>query len=213
MSEHDENAEQETEAAANPGADEAQTSDAGESGDAARDRIEELEAENAALRDRALRAIAEADNIRKRAERESASARDYAIERFARDILGVADNLTRALDAIPEDKREEQPESVRNLLAGVEMTQRELLRVFERHNVHAIDPQGESFDPNMHQAVSQIPSDQPAGKVAMVMQTGYRLGERVLRAAMVAVSAGPAKVSAPNGGGEGGAGGNTDLKV
>ncbi len=177
--------------AGNGAAPEADTADAaGEAG--GEDRLAKLEAENTALRDRMLRAAAEADNVRKRAERESAQAREYAIERFAQDLLGVADNLSRALAALPADSAASASEPMRNLLAGVELTERELMRVFERHNIQAINPKGQPFDPNMHQAVAQIPSEAAKGHVAEVMQTGYRLGDRVLRAAMVAVSTGPA---------------------
>lgn len=186
------------------------------------DRVSQLEAENAELRDRALRALAELENTRKRAERDVASARAYAIERFAIDLIGVADNLQRALANAPDETKQELPESVKNLISGVEMTERELMRVFERHGIAKEEPQGETFDPNKHQAVAQIPSELPNGKVAEVMQTGYVLGDRTLRAAMVAVSSG-----GQSGGGNGGngakgpasadaeapAGGTTDFKV
>jgi molecular chaperone GrpE len=175
------------------------------------DRVAELEAENAALRERALRALADAENTRKRTEREAVAAREYAIERFAQDLLKVADNLSRALSSLPADAASAVPESVRNLLAGVEMTELELMRVFERHKITLISPKGEPFDPNLHQAVAQFPSEVPAGRVAEVMQTGYRLGDRVLRAAMVAVSTGPA--GARPGEGQGASGANADLKI
>lgn len=176
------------------------------------DRVAELEAENTQLRERALRALAEAENARKRAERDIATTRDYAIERFATDLLGVADNLSRALASVPEAERAGAPEQMRNLLAGVELTERELMRVFERYRITLIDPKGEPFDPNLHQAVAQFPSDVPAGRVAEVMQTGFKLGDRVLRAAMVAVSTGPAAAAkpAPEGAGPGMA---ADFKV
>lgn len=184
------------------------------------DRISQLEAENAELRDRALRALAELENTRKRAERDVASARTYAIERFAIDLIGVADNLQRALANAPDEAKAELPESVKNLISGVEMTERELMRVFERHGVAKEDPQGETFDPNKHQAVAQIPSDLPNGKVAEVMQTGYVLGDRTLRAAMVAVSSGGGQSGGGNGAkgpssgeAETPAGGTTDFKV
>ncbi len=178
------------------------------------ERLEALEAENAKLRDQALRALAEADNARKRAERDAANARDYAIERFASDLLGVADNLSRALESVPETERASAPDTMRNLMAGVELTERELLKTFERHGLRAIHPKGEPFDPNRHQAVAQFPSDIPAGRVAEVMQTGYLLGERVLRAAMVAVSTGPAGGAKPAGDQKHSApGGHADVKI
>lgn len=176
-------------------------------------RIAELEAANAALRDQALRALAEADNTRKRAEREAANVREYALERFAAELLGVADNLSRALESVPETERASAPEAMRNLLAGVELTERELLRAFERHKITRIDPKGQPFDPNQHQAVAQFPSDVPAGRVAEVMQTGFKLGDRVLRAAMVAVSTGPAQGAQQPGYGGGQEPPKTDFKV
>lgn len=176
-------------------------------------RMAELETENAALRERALRALAEAENTRKRAERDVAAARDYANERFAQDLLAVADNLSRALTSLPPHAADSASEPMRNLLAGVELTERELMRVFERHRITPINPKGEPFDPNLHQAVAQFPSDVPAGRVAEVMQTGYRLGDRILRAAMVAVSTGPGAAQKPAGYAEAAPDPTTDFKV
>ncbi|NBC21550.1 MAG: nucleotide exchange factor GrpE [Alphaproteobacteria bacterium] len=159
----------------------------------AEDRIAALEAETAELKDKLLRSLAEVDNVRKRATRETADARAYAIEKFAGDLLSVSDNLSRALDALPDNERHELSEAGRGLLGGIEMTQKELHSVMARHGVTAIDAgPGAAFDPNMHQAVSQVPSDQPSGTIAETYQTGWKIGERVLRAAMVAVSTGPA---------------------
>lgn len=152
-----------------------------------------LETELAAAKDQLLRALAEVENTRRRAERQTSEARAYAIERFAGDLLSVSDNLARALSALAPEDREALSEPGRNLLSGIEMTEKELHTVLSRHGVTAIDAApGAAFDPNLHQAVSQIPSDQPAGSVAQTFQTGWRIGERTLRAAMVAVSAGPA---------------------
>jgi molecular chaperone GrpE len=143
-----------------------------------------------------LRALADAENTRRRAERTAQEARAYAIDRFAADLLPIADTLARALAAAP---REDSDEGFRNLLTGVELTERMLLETFGRHGLRRVGAQGETFDPNIHQAVAQAPSDQPAGKVAEVMQPGYVLGDRTLRAAMVLVSAGPQTASgAPN---------------
>jgi len=194
------------------GADPVTDAPAGGAAETPADRVAELEAENAALRERALRALADAENTRKRTEREAVAAREYAIERFAQDLLKVADNLSRALSSLPADAASTVPESVRNLLAGVEMTELELMRVFERHKITPISPKGEPFDPNLHQAVAQFPSEVPAGRVAEVMQTGYRLGDRVLRAAMVAVSTGPTGAR-PGAEGQGASGANADLKI
>lgn len=156
-------------------------------------RFAELEGEIMGLKDQVLRAHAEMDNIRKRAAKEVADARVYAVEKFAGDLLNVSDNLARALAALPDEERAQLTEAGQNLLGGVEMTQKELHTVLARHGVTAIDAApGATFDPNQHQAVSQIPSDQPSGTIAETFQTGWKIGERVLRAAMVAVSAGPA---------------------
>ncbi|GGB78931.1 MULTISPECIES: nucleotide exchange factor GrpE [Henriciella] len=154
-------------------------------------RIAELEGEILGLKDQVLRTLAEADNVRKRAAKEVADARVYAVEKFAADLLNVSDNLARALGALPDEEREVLTEAGKNLLGGIEMTQKELHTVLARHGVTAIDAApGATFDPNMHQAVSQIPSDQPSGTIAETFQSGWKIGERTLRAAMVAVSAG-----------------------
>lgn len=157
------------------------------------ERFAALEAEAADLKDKLLRTLAEAENIRKRSEKQVADARTYAIERFAGDLLGVSDNLSRALDALDEAARADLSESGAALLGGVEMTQKELHAALARHGVTAIDAApGAAFDPNLHQAVSQIPSDQPSGSIAEPFAPGWKIGDRVLRAAIVAVSTGPA---------------------
>lgn len=156
-------------------------------------RIAELEGEVMGLKDQVLRTVAEMENVRKRTQKEIADARVYAVEKFARDLLNVSDNLARALGALPDEERDALTEAGKNLLGGIEMTQKELHTVLARHGVTAIDAApGAAFDPNQHQAVSQIPSDQPSGTIAETFQSGWKIGERVLRAAMVAVSAGPA---------------------
>ncbi|MEO1786749.1 MAG: nucleotide exchange factor GrpE [Pseudomonadota bacterium] len=161
--------------------------------DAPDTRIAALEAELAEVKEQMLRAFADAQNTRKRAEREKADAKVYAIEKFAGDLLSVSDNLSRALTALPDGDREGLSEAGRNLLGGIEMTGKELHAALARNGVTAIDAvPGATFDPNLHQAVSQIPSDQPAGTIAECFQTGWKIGDRTLRAAMVAVSAGPA---------------------
>lgn len=151
-----------------------------------------LESELAKARDDMLRALAEVENTRRRAERQASDARAYAIDRFARDLLPVADTLTRALEAAPTGWRESSEEGLRNLLAGLELTERVMMEAFERHGLKRVGAVGEAFDPNLHQAVVQTPSEQPAGTVLLVMQPGYVLGDRTLRAAMVSVSAGAA---------------------
>jgi molecular chaperone GrpE len=172
--------------------------------------VADVEAELVQMKDQMLRALAETENARRRAEREAAEGRVYAIDRFARDLLSVADNLNRALLAISPEQRAAADESLRTAIDGVEMTERALLDVFGRHGLKRIGARGEKFDPNMHQAVAQIPSDAPAGAIADVFQPGYVLGERTLRAAMVAVSLGaPANESPP----PAGSGGAVDIKV
>lgn len=154
-------------------------------------RFQMLADENSQLKDQVLRAHAEMDNVRKRAERQVADARLYSIEKFAGDLLPVSDNFARALEALDQDSREALSDAGKNLLVGVEAIQKELHAALARHGVTAVDAApGSDFDPNMHQAVSQIPSEHPSGKVAATFQSGWKIGNRVLRAAMVAVSAG-----------------------
>jgi molecular chaperone GrpE len=150
--------------------------------------LEALQAELSKARDDMLRALAEAENTRRRAERQSAEARVYAIDRFAQDLLPIADALQRALQAAPRDDLDE---GFRNLLTGVELTERSLIEAFARHGLKRVGVKGEAFDPKVHQAVAQAPGDEPAGAVQEVMQAGYVLGDRTVRAAMVLVSAGP----------------------
>jgi molecular chaperone GrpE len=149
-----------------------------------------LQAENAELNDRVLRLAAELENTRRRADREKQEASRYAISGFARDLLSIADNFERALAAAPEGA-EPSAETLKGLLTGVRMTEKELLKTLERHGVKKVDPVGERFDPNIHQAVAQAPAPGvPSGYVAQTAQPGFVLGERVLRAAMVIVSTG-----------------------
>jgi molecular chaperone GrpE len=165
-----------------------QVQDAAEAGADTPD-LAALQAELAKARDDMLRALADAENTRRRAERQAADARLYAIDRFAADLLPVADTLTRALQAAP---RETSDDALRNLITGLELTERSLLDAFARHGLRRVGAKGDAFDPNLHQAVAQAPGDQPAGAIQEVMQPGYVLGDRTLRAAMVLVSAGAA---------------------
>ena len=152
-----------------------------------------LEIEKQEMKDQMLRALAEMENLRKRSEREKTDARVYAIEKFARDLLSVSDNMARALEALPEGERDALTEGGKGLLGGIEMTQKELHTVLTRHGVTAIEAEpGAAFDPNLHQAVANIPSEHPNGTIASLFQAGWKIGDRTLRAAMVAVSAGPA---------------------
>jgi len=152
-------------------------------------RIAALEAEIADQKDRLLRALAETENVRRRAQREREDASKYAIAGFAKDLLSVADNLRRALESLPE--AEVRDERTRSLLEGVAATERELLGVFERHGVKRIDPRGERFDHNLHQAIFEAERlGAPGGTVIEVLQPGYVLHDRLLRPAMVGVAKG-----------------------
>ena len=150
-----------------------------------------VEAEKEEIREQLLRSMAELQNVRKRSEKQVADARVYAIEKFAGDLLSVSDNLARALQALSDEDKAGLSEPGQNLLGGIEMTEKELHTALARHGVTAIAGEpGDAFDPNVHQAVSNIPSDQPNGTIAAVFQNGWKIGDRTLRAAMVAVSAG-----------------------
>jgi molecular chaperone GrpE len=157
-----------------------------------------LERDHAEMKDRLLRTLAEMENLRKRTEREVADSRLYGIAGFARDVLGVADNMRRALDAVPAEARANAQAGMKALVDGVELTERELLKALEKNGVRQFSPLGEKFDPNVHQAMFEVPDPSvPAGSIVQVMQPGYMIGERVLRPALVGVSKGGAK-TAPN---------------
>ena len=158
--------------------------------------IEKLNAENAELKDRLLRALAEMENLRRRTEREVADARAYGVANLARDMLSVADNLARAVDSVPAEARAAADTAVKALIEGVELTERDLNAALGRYGVTKLSPQGEKFDPNFHQAMYEIPNDSlPSGSVADVVQSGWKIGERVLRPALVAVSKGGPKAA------------------
>jgi molecular chaperone GrpE len=149
-----------------------------------------LEQEKADLKDKLLRALAEMENLRRRTEKEIADTRTYAVSAFARDLLSVADNLRRAIETIPSEARKADG-GLSGLIEGVELTERELAKVLERHGVRKVDPAGQKFDPNLHQAMFEAPHDNlPKGQVHTVVQPGYAIGERVLRPALVGVSSG-----------------------
>ena len=178
MAESDETPEPETEPLA--------AEEQGPGGEA--DGIEASRAEIADLKDRLLRAAAEMENMRRRFEREMVDTRQYAVTGFAREVLSIGDNLSRALGAVPEESRSEG-EAMKALLEGVEMTERELLRVLDKHGVKLIESHGEKFDPNLHQAIFEVEHEEaPHGTVVQVVQPGYTIGERVLRPAMVGVA-------------------------
>jgi molecular chaperone GrpE len=158
----------------------------------------DLEREHADMKDRLLRTLAEMENLRKRTEREVTDARLYGASSFARDMLGVADNMRRALEAVPAEARAHAEAGMKALLDGVELTERELLKGLEKNGVRQFTPQGEKFDPNVHQAMYEVPDPSvPAGSIVQVVQPGYMIGERVLRPALVGISKGGPKV-APN---------------
>ena len=218
MQDETERAEPETDAAAPAGQSDTETSDAEEKNagtaeappdddpaeeTAEADEVDEDEDEaddgEDALKDQLLRALADAENARRRARKDVEEARAYAISRFAQDLLGVGDNLARALESIPAERRESD-EAVKAIADGIEMTAREFEAALGRHGISKIDPLGEKFDYNLHQALFETAeTDQPDGTVVRVLQTGYRIGERLLREAMVGVAKGGA---APADGGD-----------
>lgn len=161
-----------------------------------------VEQELAESKDRLLRTLAEMENLRKRTEREVADVRTYGIAAFARDMVAVADNMQRALDAVSPEMRANADDGVKALIDGVELTERELQKALEKNRVRKFDPQGERFDPHLHQAMFEVPdASVPAGHVVQVVQPGYMIGDRVLRPAMVGVSKGgprAAPVGAPS---------------
>jgi molecular chaperone GrpE len=175
-----------------------QSQDAGEGTKSLQDMVAALQAEVNELRakqaeiddlkDKALRAHAEVDNVRKRAEREKEDAAKYAITKLARDIVGVGDNFQRAIDAVPTGAAE-QDATLKSFLEGVTMTERELLNVLDRHGIKRLQPMNEPFNPHLHQAVTQVPRDDvPTGTIVAVYQAGYTIADRVLRPAMVGVA-------------------------
>jgi molecular chaperone GrpE len=156
--------------------------------------VEALSKESAEYKDKLLRTLADMENLRRRTDREVADARLYGVSNFARDIVTVADNMARAMGALDAELREKADAGVKALLDGVELTERELLKALEKHGVRKFEPLGEKFDPNLHQAMLELPDpSRPAGSVAQVIQPGYMIGERVLRPAMVAVAKGGPK--------------------
>ena len=163
------------------------------------DPLEALTAENAELKDKLLRLAAEMENLRRRTSRDVHDARSYAIANFARDMLTVADNLNRALEAVPAEAVAADP-AIAALGEGVDLTQRSLISTLERHGVKKLTPLGDRFDPNFHQAMFEVPDEtKPANTVVQVVQDGYIIGERMLRPAMVGVSKGGPKAAAEPG--------------
>jgi molecular chaperone GrpE len=163
------------------------------------DPVETLRAENAELRDRVLRTIAEMENLRKRTEREIGDTRSYAIAGFARDMLTATDSLSRALMVLPAEARDSTDAAMKSLIEGIEMTEREMQRLLAKHGVKPIEAEGQKFDPHKHQAMFEVPDpSRPEGTVVQVVQTGFAIGDRVLRPAMVGVSKGGPSHAAAN---------------
>jgi molecular chaperone GrpE len=164
----------------------------------------------AEFKDKLLRTLADMENLRKRTEREVADARQYGVTSFARDVLQVSDNMHRALDSLGAELSETTDSNVRALIEGIELTERELAKVLEKHGVKMFTPQGEKFDPNIHQAMYEIADGSaPPGTVAQVIQAGFMIGDRVLRPALVAVAKAPPKAASPSANDNGG----TDTTV
>jgi molecular chaperone GrpE len=158
--------------------------------------IEALNAENGQLKERVLRTLAEMENLRRRTEREVSDARVYGVTSFARDMLTVVDNLSRALEHLPAEARSKADPSIQSMIEGVELTARDLEAALGRHGVKKLDPKGQRFDPNFHQAIFEAPDETvPAGTVSQVVQSGWTIGDRVLRPAMVGVSKGGPKTA------------------
>ena len=207
------NSEQEVLAPEDP--DEEQAADDGASGDAAAVQAPETVD---SMRDQLLRAMAETENVRRRAKKDVHDAAQYSISNFARDLLSVADNMSRALAAVTPELKQEN-EALASIVDGVEMTARELDTVFERHRIKLVDPMGEPFDYNLHQAMFEDKeSDRPDGTIVQVLQAGYVIGDRLLRPAMVGVAKGGSKsVAAESDDGNdeigAGAGGNVDTST
>ncbi len=168
----------------------AQQAEAAQSAQAALQQLGELRAENTDLRDKLLRTMAEMENLRRRTEREKADTVKYAISEFARDAVSIGDNLRRAIEAAQKEPLDENP-ALKTLLEGVEVTERDLFKVFERHGITRFDPLGEKFDPHMHEAMVKVDvPGVPADIVVQVLQAGYKIADRVLRPAAVIVAKG-----------------------
>lgn len=159
--------------------------------------VEALQAEVADLKDKLLRTLAEMENLRRRTEKEIRDSRDYAITGFARDLLAISDNLVRATTAVPDEARAGADETLKALLEGVDLTSREFVKTLEKHGVKKLEPLNGRFDPNIHQAMFEMPNPEvPAGTVVQVLQDGYVIGDRVLRPALVGVAKGGPKAQA-----------------
>jgi molecular chaperone GrpE len=156
--------------------------------------LEALQAENAELKDRSLRVLAEMENLRRRTEREVGDAKAYGVTSFARDMLTFADNLRRAIDAVPAEAREAADPALRSFIEGIDLTERDFLSRLVRFGVKRMEPMGKKFDPNHHEVLFEVPDESiPAGTITQVIEQGYTIGDRVLRAAKVGVARGGPK--------------------
>ena len=156
--------------------------------------IEALNVENASLKDKALRTMADMENLRRRTEKEVSDARAYAVTAFARDMLSVADNARRGIESIPADALATADGPFKALVEGVELIERDLLKTLERHGIKKLEPHGQKFDPNLHQAMFEVDdASVPSGTVTQVVQAGFVIGDRVLRPALVGVAKGGPK--------------------
>jgi len=158
--------------------------------------LQSLQKDNAELKDRLLRTLADQENLRRRTEREVADARIYGVTSLARDLLSLADNLARAIETIPSEVLAKADGPFKALIEGVDLSAKDFLSILNRHGIKKLDPKGEKFDPNLHQAMFEAPDPSvPSGTVMEVMQSGWTIGERVLRPAMVGVSKGGPKTA------------------
>ncbi|SCY35843.1 nucleotide exchange factor GrpE [Microvirga guangxiensis] len=181
----------------NPQAETANGADNQAAAETQADPVAVLEAEKADLKDKLLRLMADMENLRRRTEREIADARAYGVANFARDMLNVADNVRRAIESVPEDAKAAAEGAFKGLIEGIDLTERDLLNTLERHGVKKLEPQGQKFDPNVHQAMFEVPNpDVPNGTVVQVVQSGFVIGDRVLRPALVGVAKGGPKAPA-----------------
>ncbi|WP_026607506.1 nucleotide exchange factor GrpE [Methylocapsa acidiphila] len=158
--------------------------------------LENLQLENTDLKDKLLRTLAEMENLRRRTEREVADAKTYGVTSFARDMLTFADNLRRAIDGVPAELRASAEGAVRILIDGIELTERDFASRLEKHGVKKVDPKGLKFDPNTQEALFEVPDESvPSGTVVQVVESGYAIGDRVLRPAKVGISRGGPKAA------------------
>lgn len=156
--------------------------------------VETLQAEVASLKDRLLRTMADMENMRRRTEREVADSRVYGATNFARDMLGVVDNLRRGIESLSDDLKNSDDAALKSFIEGVQLTEADFLSRLTRHGVKKLDPKGQKFDPNKHEALFEVPDESmPSGTVAQVVEAGYTIGDRVLRPAKVGVSRGGPK--------------------